>query len=472
MRVNRPLPFLPLFRLLLVCATAFALTAVLSGGVASATSGPVAHASSSDGHGPRAHAAKRARAAKARAKRQAQLARRRAARKPATTTVKPTTTPTPAPSPAPTTTPTPKPAPAPAPTPVPAPAPAPEPTPVPAPAPSGSLLGFNGFGAGAWPTAAWRPYADSSPFNQAVDGVAVHPNSAAMVSKVLSWGLPGNMVAGNAGTTSDFGHPTYYSQPGDPLYTLHATGTKNEIEGMKIPVPSSAQPALGDDGHMTIVTPDGWEYDLWRVSPKPAGGGTLTFSIGGRTRVDGDGLKGRATAANFGNLAGIIRAQELAAGQINHALFIVLKCTSARTDFGFGTLAGNGGSQSAYVFPARHGGSPCGSSEDSNVPPIGARFKLNMTDAQIAALNVPAWKKTIATALAHYGGYVGDTGGPGFGLQFESSTMYTSMGASDKLVDFAKSAGVSTWEGKYVFNMASGIDWAKYLQVLAPPAGS
>ena len=33
-----------------------------------------------------------------------------------------------------------------------------------------------------------------------------------------------------------------------------------------------------------------------------------------------------------------------------------------------------------------------------------------MSDAQIAALAVPAWKKTILTALAHYGGYVGDTG--------------------------------------------------------------
>jgi hypothetical protein len=286
---------------------------------------------------------------------------------------------------------------------------------------------------------------------------------------VLSWGLPGNMVAGNAGTTSDFGHPTYYAQPTDPLYTLHATGTKNEIEGTRIPIPSAAQPALGDDGHMTVVTPDGWEYDFWRVSSKPAGGGTLTFSIGGRTRVDGDGLKGRATAANFGNLAGVIRAQELAAGHIDHALFIVLKCTSGKVDFGYGAQPGPSG-QSAYVYPARHGGSTCGSSEDVNVPPIGARFQLGMSDAQIAALSVPAWKKTILTALAHYGGYVGDTGGPGFGLQFESSTMYTSLGYSDKLVDFAKANGVPTWEGRYVFNLANGVDWGKYLRVLVPPA--
>ncbi|HYV14547.1 MAG TPA: hypothetical protein VE972_00825, partial [Conexibacter sp.] len=92
-------------------------------------------------------------------------------------------------------------------------------------------------------------------------------------------------------------------------------------------------------------------------------------------------------------------------------------------------------------------------------------------DAQIAALNVPAWKKTILTALAHYGGYVGDTGGPGFGLQFESSATYTVFGLADPLVAFAQQNGISSSGGIYVFDVASGVDWARYLRVLTPPAG-
>jgi len=296
--------------------------------------------------------------------------------------------------------------------------------------------------------------------------------SAQIVSKVLSWNPPGNLVAGVADTSSDYAHPTYYSQPSDPIFTLHATGGSPSIEGMKIPVPDAARPAGGSDHHMTIITPDGWEYDLWNVTSKPKGGGTLTFQLGGRTRIDADGLNSYGTAARFGNLAGVIRAQELAAGHINHALFITLKCTSTSTAFGDGTHPAPGGGQSAYVYPASHGGSDCSAADNADAPPIGARFQLNMTDSQIAALAVPVWKKTILTALAHYGGYVGDTGGPGFAFEFESGTTYTSFGAPDAMVTFAKANSVPTYQGNYVFNMASGVDWAKYLRVLTPPPAS
>jgi hypothetical protein len=193
----------------------------------------------------------------------------------------------------------------------------------------------------------------------------------------------------------------------------------------------------------------------------------MTFSLGGRTRIDGNGLNSPATASNFGNLAGVIRAQELAAGEIRHALFVVLKCTATGTGFGYGTRNG-ADDQAAYVYPASHGGNGCSSAE--NAPPMGARLQLDMSDAQIDALGVPAWKTTILRALARYGGYVGDTGGPGFGLQFESSTMYTVFGRTDPLVAFAQQSGIAPQGGRYTFNMASGVDWARYLRVLTPPA--
>jgi hypothetical protein len=288
-----------------------------------------------------------------------------------------------------------------------------------------------------------------------------------MVSRVLSWGLPGNLMT-SADTTSDYGHPTYYAQPTDPLYTLDSIGYSPAIDGMRIPIPSTAKPALGGDGHMTVVTPDGWEYDFWQVKSKPVGGGTMTFSLGGRTRVDGDGLNSNATAARFGNLAGIIRSQELAAGQINHALFIVLKCTSSSTSFGYGTKADTG--KSAYVYPATAGGSRCSNTADEAAPPIGARFQLTMSEAQIAAMNAPAWKKAILRALATYGGYVGDTGGPGFGVMLESSTMYTSFGLADPLAQLGTQVGAYLWNAMYTFNLSSGVDWARYLRIVAPPA--
>jgi hypothetical protein len=344
----------------------------------------------------------------------------------------------------------------------------PQPTPSSSP---GTGTGWDGFGGTSLPGANWRPYASTSPFNQSTEGVAVHPNSAAIVKTVLSWGLPGNLVAGNSGTTEDWSHPTFFAEPSDPIYTLQSTEPwgPNSLNGMRIPIPANARPAGGSDGHMTVVTPDGWEYDFWRAQAPPAGGGTLTFAWGGRTRIDGSGLDSGTggTAANFGNLAGMIRAPELAAGHIDHALFIVLKCVAQGTSFGYGTTAH--AETSSYVYPASAGGAACPAGE-TNAPPLGARFMLAMSDAQIQALAVPTWKKTILTALAHYGGYVGDTGGPGFAFMFESSTAYTALGLPDPLVQFAQEQALPTWQGDYVFNTASGVEWEKYLRVLVPPS--
>jgi hypothetical protein len=331
--------------------------------------------------------------------------------------------------------------------------------------------GWDDTGGRSVPGADWRPYSSRSPFNQRVAGAQAVPNSQAMVGAVLRmWGSPAPLYAGTADTSEDFGHPTFYATPNDPIYTLHATnGAARSIEGKRVPIPADARPAAGGDAHMTIVTPDGWEYDFWQVQSRPAGGGVLRYHGGGRTRIDGNGLGSGGTASGFGNLAGIIRAPELASGHIDHALFIVLRCTSNDTSFGYGTHAsapqtGDG----AYVYPADHGGSSCGN--DPNLPPLGARFVLNMTAGQIQALNVPTWKQTILTALAQYGGYVGDTGGPGFGFEFESSTTYTALGEPDPLVAFARRHNVPFEQGKYVFNLSAGVDWGRYLRIVAPPS--
>jgi hypothetical protein len=312
---------------------------------------------------------------------------------------------------------------------------------------SGGAAGWSGFGAGHWPGANWRPYAASSPFNAAIGGAPSDARSAQLVSAALQWGAPSSIVVGTSGTSGDFGHPVYWAQPSDPSYTLHATESwgRAPIEGMRIPVPAAARPAGGSDGHLTVVTPDGWEYDLWQSHAPPAGGGTLTFGWGGRTRVDGDGLGSRATASHFGSLAGVVRPEELAAGHVDHALFIVLKCTSG------------------HVAPAQGDGAQC-----SGAPPMGTRFQLTLSDAQIAALAVPAWKKAILGALARYGGYVGDTGGSGFGVMIQSSSTYTSFGAPDPFVALARANGVAAWQGTYALNLAAGVDWAHALRAVAP----
>jgi hypothetical protein len=331
------------------------------------------------------------------------------------------------------------------------------------------VASWNDFGLDHWPPASWRPYAATSPFNQPIPaGTKAVANSPALMSATLASGPPDHLTAGVAQTSDDWGHPTFYARGDDPVFTLRTTAGygPNPLNGARIHIPEAARPAGGGDGHMTIVQPDGWEYDLWQVKSKPAGGGTLTFSWGGRLRIDGSGLAHGGTASKFGNLAGIIRAPELAAGRIDHALFIVLRCTGTGNSYGYGVRQRES-DEGSYVYPAVAGGAPCRSG--AQAPPMGARLRLAMSETQILALGLPRWQTAILTALARYGGYVGDTGGDGIGMMFESSTTYTSLGRPDPLVAIAKANGLPSYGGRYGFDVAKGVDWARYLEVIPPP---
>jgi hypothetical protein len=322
------------------------------------------------------------------------------------------------------------------------------------PAPDGCSSAIATFRAGSWPGACWRPFGSTSPFNRPIPASPrLVGNSSAIVQRMLSlYGGPAKMTAGEADGTWDYSHPLYYATAGDPVFTLHcyesSWGTC-PIEGHRIRIPDAARPAAGDDAHMAVIDyASGWEYDLYKVRSKPAGGGVLEFRWGGRTRLDGDGLGTNATAAHFALSAGIIRPEEIAAGRIDHALFMVVKCT--------------GGT----VYPAGGGGSGC--ADPRNAPAGGMRFQLNYSPAEIDALRVPAWKKTILHALATYGAYIGDTGGAGFNFQFQSGSTYTSFGVADRLVTWAKTQpGVIPYQGKYVFDLAPGVDWSR-LRVIDP----
>jgi hypothetical protein len=285
----------------------------------------------------------------------------------------------------------------------------------------------------------------------------VAADSGQVVARLLGFGPINHLVAGGAGMEEDYAHPTYYARAGDPWFVLHcyeeSWGTC-PIEGHRIRVPDAAQPAAGGDGHLTVVDQDsGWEYDLYKVRSKPAGGGVLEFRWGGRTRIDGDGLRSGATAAKFGSLAGIVRAEELAAGRIDHALFMTARCDAGRA-----------------VYPARGVGTSCAQVGESTAgaPPMGAHLWLAMTDSQIDVLPVPGWKKTILRAMATYGMFVGDTGSGSWGIKKESGATYTSFGHPARFVEFAKANGWEPYEDVWVGNLRDGVDWAAHLRVLDP----
>jgi hypothetical protein len=308
------------------------------------------------------------------------------------------------------------------------------------------------------PPACWRPYADTSPFNQEIPSNArVAPNSARMVARLLGFGPLQHLTAGDAGTARDYGRPVYFNRPEDPVFSVHCTEHPwpCAIEGMRVAIPDAARVPGGTDGHLSVVDQaSGWEYDFWRVQSKPAGGGQIVIAWGGRTRIDGDGLGSGAVAARFGTAAGALRAEELEAGTINHALAISVHCDSG-----------------TFVFPASQVSDSCASLglPDADAPAIGTRFQFAMTPAQIDALDVPTYRKTLLQAMARYGMYVADTGGS-WGIVKQSALVTTSFGLDDRWLSFAQAVGAPYWEPdhRYAINIRDGVDWGRYLRVIDP----
>jgi hypothetical protein len=151
-----------------------------------------------------------------------------------------------------------------------------------------------------------------------------------------------------------------------------------------------------------------------------------------------------------------VRPEELAAGRIDHALFITVPC------------AGDGGS----VPPATTGGAACDDGRDT--PVLGSRLQLDMSAAEIDALGAPPWKRALLRAMARYGLIVGDTGGPaGWALQLQSDTSYTAMHQPPRLLAFARQAGWRrdhdrhTGRRVYLGDLGEGVDWAR-LRVVDP----
>jgi hypothetical protein len=340
----------------------------------------------------------------------------------------------------------------------------PPPATPPPPAPTPSWEGipaesWEGFSAANPMPGGRTPGSSNSPFNERIVSPQVLSNSSAMVAWLLSHHESGSPAIGDHTRPGGSGHPLVYATNTDPIVELVATEAwgPNPLQGRKIRVPAGAvaEPALPGDAHLEIVLAPtdarvpGETVELWRAAPVVSG--KLVFSWGGPGNIAGTLLDNAAAdAANFDLSAGQVRAAELKAGVVPHALVANVFQTKP-----------------TYVYPASH---TDGSSNEAAAPAMGQRFYLAYSDSEIEALPVAPWKKAVLKALADYGFYVTDTGNYTTSFEFEGSSTYTAFGAPEPFSAVGKEQGLPTDSaGGYIFKLSEGVDWTR-LRAIAPPA--
>jgi hypothetical protein len=273
--------------------------------------------------------------------------------------------------------------------------------------------------------------------------------------------------------------PIYFSSSSDPSYTVSASDNSPygypAVSG-SYHIPKGALPenftssqttcnhSIYQDCHIAIIdqTFSPWkELDLWGADKTSGSGGVVTSLTAGVSNYNGDGLNLYTVAGGSAITAGPIKATELIAGNIPHALFVVAPCVS---------------NTSQYPSISRTADTLCSSGVN-----YGQRMRLNMTQAQILALGLPTYKYAIAIAASTYGMYVMDTNGNNnWSFQFENDNMYTSMGYSNPncptnsapctpLTAFFNVNYPSTWQGNYYAIDMSVLPWSTYLQFLNSP---
>ncbi|MDR3686552.1 MAG: PKD domain-containing protein [Coriobacteriia bacterium] len=234
--------------------------------------------------------------------------------------------------------------------------------------------------------------ADNS-WNTDISALPVERNSAAYLASIgLSTGLHPDF--GTVWDGAPIGIPYVVvrgTQPKVPITFYYA----DESDPGPYPIPLGApiEGGASSDGDRHVLTLDVDNHILYEVydAHYDAATGSWTAGSGAIWHLDSNALRPdgwtSADAAGLPILPGLVRYDEVQAGEITHAL----RFTVPRT-------------QRAYVYPATHYAS---SSTDPSLPPMGLRVRLK---ANYDVSGFPAEVQVILRALKRYGMIVADNG--------------------------------------------------------------
>ena len=231
-----------------------------------------------------------------------------------------------------------------------------------------------------------------NPWNTDISDYPVHPNSAAFLASI---GAAGRLHP-DFGTEWN-GHPIgipYCIVSGDQEKVPVSFQYAGESDPGPYPIPLDAPieggPNAEGDRHILILDKDHkLLYELYAAWPQ--GDGSWKAGSGAIFDLTSNKLRSEtwtsADAAGLPILPGLVRYEEVEAGEIRHAL----RFTVQRT-------------QRGYLHPATHWASR---SSDRNLPPMGLRLRLK---ANYDISRYPASVQVILTALKKYGMIVADNG--------------------------------------------------------------
>ena len=267
--------------------------------------------------------------------------------------------------------------------------PPPPPPPPPASACSGISVGqggsLNGF----------IPFPADNLWNQNIANAPVDPDSAAII----------NLIGGTDPVHPDFGSGQFDgSIIGIPYFvvgaqqapvTIDLTFFADESDPGPMPVPPNSlvegDPNPGDGDRHTLVVDNNscWLYELYNAVPNTDGSWSAASTAVWDLQADGQRplTWTSADAAGLSIFAGLARYDEVAAGEIKHALRVTLQ-----------------NSRAAFVPPASHWAA---NSTNANAAPMGMRLRLK-SSFNISGFS--ASNQVILKALQQYGLIMADNG--------------------------------------------------------------
>jgi len=242
------------------------------------------------------------------------------------------------------------------------------------------------------PTIAGCPvFPATNAWNTDVRDAPRHPLSAQIIATIRSVG--GDRFHPDFGEDPTYGIPFVVvpaDQPRVPIrYTDH--GDESDPGPFPIPLDAPVEGGAASSGDRHVIAVQEGSCELFELFAGVRDGAGWAAASGARFDLRTGALRPlgwtSADAAGLPILPGLVRHEEVAAGEIRHAL----RVTFARTQRGF-------------VLPATHFASRL---TDPTLPPMGLRLRLR-ADHDIGGLSGQA--RVIAAALQRYGLIVADNG--------------------------------------------------------------